>query len=115
MVTGYVRDLTGYFEKCRVFVAPLRFGAGVKGKINQSMSRGLPVVTTTIGSEGTGSIDGKNILVADDPRMFSEDVIRLYENEQLWNMISENSLEHIKTTTSYERSKARIKELFETL
>ena len=51
-VTGYVPDLRPLFEKSRVFVAPLRYGAGVKGKIVTSMMYGVPVVTTSIGNEG---------------------------------------------------------------
>ena len=49
----------------RLSVAPLRYGAGVKGKINQSMSYGVPVVTTSIGAEGLEAVDGEDILIAD--------------------------------------------------
>ena len=52
MVTGYVPDVTPYFTGCRVSIAPLRYGAGVKGKINLAMSYGLPVVATTPSVEG---------------------------------------------------------------
>ena len=51
-VPGYIHDVQPYFDKARVFVAPLRYGAGMKGKVGQSMQLGLPVVTTTIGAEG---------------------------------------------------------------
>jgi glycosyltransferase involved in cell wall biosynthesis len=115
IVTGYVEDLSEYFNNCRVFVAPLRFGAGVKGKINQSMSCGLPVVTTSIGAEGMGIVDGTNVLIADDPELFSQKVIKLYDDEKLWDTISINSIEHIRNNTSYEQSKIRIKEFIDTL
>ncbi len=115
IVTGYVQDLSEYFNNCRVFVAPLRFGAGVKGKINQSMSRGLPVVTTNIGAEGMGIIDGENVLIANNPELFSQKVIQLYNDEKLWNTISMNAIEHIQKNTSYEQSKIRIKQFIESL
>ena len=51
-ILGYVEDIEPYLRSCRLSVAPLRYGAGVKGKINMSMSHGLPVVSTKIGCEG---------------------------------------------------------------
>jgi len=115
IITGYVEDISVYFTNCRVFVAPLRFGAGVKGKINQSMSRGLPVVTTSIGAEGMGTIEGETVLIADDPDVFAQKVIQLYNDEKLWNTISINSIEHIRKNTSYEQSKIRIKHFIDSL
>jgi glycosyltransferase involved in cell wall biosynthesis len=96
IVTGYVRDVTPYFENCRVFISPLRYGAGMKGKIGQSMAYGLPVVTTTIGAEGIGLVDGDNALISDDPKGFAEATIRLYEDERLWHKLSKRSMEHIE-------------------
>ena len=111
IVTGYVENLTDCFNNCRVFVAPLRYGAGVKGKINQSMSRGLPVVTTSIGAEGMDLSNNENALIADDPNIFSQKVIQLYEDEQLWNKISKNSIENIQKNFSYDHSK-KVIEIF---
>ncbi|HQT92385.1 MAG TPA: glycosyltransferase, partial [Candidatus Kryptobacter bacterium] len=64
---GYVQDLSKYYEKCRLVVAPLRYGAGLKGKIVEALSYGVPVVTTSIGVEGMKLRDGQDIFVADDP------------------------------------------------
>ena len=100
IVTGYVRDVTPYFENCRVFISPLRYGAGMKGKIGQSMAYGLPVVTTTIGAEGIGLVDGENALISDDPKEFAEATIRLYEDEKLWHKLSKRSMEHIDANYS---------------
>ena len=67
---GYVADLEPFLDNVRVAVAPLRFGAGVKGKINTSMSYGQPVVATSVGIEGMYSEDGLNVLVGDTPETF---------------------------------------------
>jgi glycosyltransferase involved in cell wall biosynthesis len=85
---GYVADIEPCFARARVFVAPLRHGAGMKGKIGQSLSQGLPVVTTGIGAEGMGLTDGNEALIADDPDRFAEAVVRLYRNEALWSHMS---------------------------
>ncbi len=68
VVTGYVPDVTPYFTGCRVSIAPLRYGAGVKGKINLAMSYGLPVVATTPSVEGMSLAPERDVLVADDAR-----------------------------------------------
>ena len=51
-VLGFQKDIAPYFNACRLMVAPLRFGAGIKGKLGTSFSFGLPVVATTIAAEG---------------------------------------------------------------
>jgi GT2 family glycosyltransferase/glycosyltransferase involved in cell wall biosynthesis len=96
IVTGYVEAVEPYFQKNRVFVAPLRFGAGMKGKIGQSMSLGLPTVTTMIGAEGMGLIDRHDVLIADTAEDFAQAILALYDNPELWWSISRNSLESIE-------------------
>ena len=91
-IVGFVEDLNPLLDQMRVSVAPLRFGAGIKGKIASAMVVGLPTVATSMASEGMSLMDGKNILVADGAKDFAEAVIRLYEDESLWSSISEASI-----------------------
>jgi glycosyltransferase involved in cell wall biosynthesis len=114
-VTGYVRDVAPYFKNCRVFVAPLRFGAGMKGKIGQSMAYGLPVVTTIIGAEGIGLVQNETALIADQPEKFADSVLRLYTDEQLWDNISLNSIAHIERNYSREAVGRTISDIFNAL
>jgi GT2 family glycosyltransferase/glycosyltransferase involved in cell wall biosynthesis len=107
IVAGLQRDVGPFFDSVKLSVAPLRFGAGVKGKINQSMAFGVPVVATSLAVEGTGLHDREEILVADQPEDFARAVIELYESEQLWNRISENGLK--KTRALYSTDAARTK------
>ena len=100
VAVGYVPDLMPYLDGCRVFVAPLRYGAGIKGKIAQSMGVGLPVVTTSIGAEGMNLIDGEHVLIADSPVAFASAVVRLYTDDLLWEEMSQNALLHIKLNFS---------------
>ena len=85
---GWVDDPLPWFDRCRVFVAPLRFGAGMKGKIGQAMSLGIPVVTTSVGAEGMGIEPGVHALVADDPDAFADAVARLHTDAMLWDSIA---------------------------
>lgn len=89
-VTGYVPNIQPYWQSCRVFVAPLRFGAGAKGKVGEAMSYGLPVVTTWIGAEGFELTSGFNTLIADEPQTFAEAVAQLYSQKELWQSLSKH-------------------------
>jgi glycosyltransferase involved in cell wall biosynthesis len=111
-IVGYVPDPSPYFEQSRVFVSPLRYGAGMKGKIGQSMSFGLPVVTTSIGAEGMLLVDGQNALIADAPDDFARAVIRLYRDEEMWRQIAANSVEHIRHHFSPDQARRRMSAIF---
>lgn len=95
-IMGYVPDVNPLFDSCRVFVAPLRYGAGMKGKVGQALSYGLPVVTTTIGAEGIGLTTNHEALIVDDPRAFAEAVVRVYRDQELWQRLSDNGYTHIQ-------------------
>src|SRR5882724_3404234 len=107
IIAGLQRDVRPFFDSVKLSVAPLRFGAGVKGKINQSMAFGVPVVAVSLDKKGTDLNDREEILVADQPEDFARAVIELYESEQLWNRISENGLK--KTRALYSTDAARTK------
>ena len=92
IISGFIPDLTSYLNRMRVAVAPLRYGAGVKGKIGTAMAAGLPTVATELGAEGMGLTDGENIFVADDPQLYAEVIARLYKDESLWNHVSRSGI-----------------------
>ena len=94
-VTGHVPDLDPFYRLARMTVAPLRFGAGVKGKILSALAAGLPVVTTTIGAEGIGLIDGQSALLADQARELAQAIIRLLDDAQLCADLAEAGLQWI--------------------
>jgi O-antigen biosynthesis protein len=107
VVTGFVHDVDPYFQTARLFVSPLRYGAGLKGKIGQSLEHALPVVTTSIGAEGFDFADGRDALIADDAAGFAAAVRRLYADRVLWTRISAASAERLAPFLP-ERVKERI-------
>jgi len=92
IITGFVEDLNPMLDKMRVSVAPLRYGAGIKGKIGTAMAAGLPVVATSLAAEGMSLEHEENILIADSAEAFANAVVRLYEDESLWNKLSRDGL-----------------------
>jgi glycosyltransferase involved in cell wall biosynthesis len=107
-VLGFVEDLTPLYRGARVFVAPLRYGAGVKGKVGQSMAQGLPVVGTGIAAEGMNAIKEKDLLVADEPADFAAAVMRRLDDDKLWLQRWANGRELIKQTQSIESVRIKL-------
>ena len=92
IIHGFVAELNPLLDSMRISVAPLRYGAGIKGKIGTAMASGLPVVATSIAAEGMSLTDGANILVADGAPAIASTVARLYDDEVLWNRLSRAGL-----------------------
>lgn len=91
-ILGFQKTVDFWFENARVFVAPLRYGAGVKGKIGQALEFKLPVITTGIGAEGMSLEDGKTALISDEnPNNFAEKILELYNDENVWQTLHANS------------------------
>jgi glycosyltransferase involved in cell wall biosynthesis len=105
VVHGRVDDLGPLLANCRLSVAPLRFGAGVKGKVNQAMSHGLPVVVTTVAAEGMHLQDGVDVLIEDDAISMAEAVNRVYHDETLWIRLSDAGIDNVRRHFSTERAR----------
>ncbi|MBT8269388.1 MAG: glycosyltransferase family 4 protein [Bacteroidia bacterium] len=81
---GHAENLSQVFNHARILLAPLRFGAGLKGKLMDAMSQGIPFVTTTYGMEGFSNFEGVPSAVADDPGSFAKLAIEMYHDAQRW-------------------------------
>ncbi len=110
-VWGFVPDVDPFFAECRLSVAPLRYGAGVKGKVGHSLALGLPCVATTVAAEGMDLAHERELLIADDPAGFAAAVVRLYRDEELWCRLSEAGMKVIERSFSPGVAKARLKEI----
>lgn len=88
---GYVENIEEIFNEAKIMVAPLRYGAGVKGKIGQAFEYYLPVVTTNVGAEGMFLKNRENALIADDAVNFANNIIELYQDKGLWEKLRNNS------------------------
>ena len=115
VITGYVPDLSDYLRGLRVAVNPLRYGAGVKGKVVTSMANGVPCVGTSLAFEGMDLEHEKDVLVGDTPLEFAEAVVRLYYDENLWNKFSERGVEIVKQKYSFEYAKRGFEGIFSEL
>lgn len=102
---GHVPDIDPYMDGARVALAPLRYGAGVKGKVNLSMAHGQPVVATACAVEGMHLRDGEDVLVADDAAGFADAIVRLHEDEALWTRLSDAGLRNVQAHFSLDAAR----------
>jgi len=110
VVTGMVADLRDVFDAVRVFACCVRAGAGVKGKLADAMSYGVPAVSTTIGAEGMGLVDGTDLLIADSAENFAAACLRLYRDPQLWARFSAAGQERVRSLYSLEHGAAVLRQ-----
>jgi glycosyltransferase involved in cell wall biosynthesis len=111
LVHGWVEHLEEEVQKARVVLAPLRFGAGIKGKLALAMQNGTPNGTTTIGAEGMSPDTSWSGFVEDDPEAFAQQAVELYHKEDLWyqaqkkgvDIINSNYDKETLTETFFER------------
>ena len=82
-LTGYVDDVSPYYERARALVVPLRSGGGMRVKILETLARGLPVISTRIGYEGIDAVPGVHLLAADTPADFAAEVQRAFRDDAL--------------------------------
>jgi GT2 family glycosyltransferase/SAM-dependent methyltransferase len=95
-ILGYLDDksLDEYYKKCRISVVPLRYGAGVKGKVIEAMYKQIPIITTSIGAEGLPDIK-ECLIVEDNEEKFAEKLINMYNNYELLEELTKKSYNYI--------------------
>lgn len=110
-ILGHVPDLSPYLDGCRLSVAPIRYGAGVKGKVNQSLAHGVPVVGTSVAVEGMHLEHGQSVLIADTAEAFADAVVRLYQNQKLWENLSNAGISVMETHFSFNAARQVLDEM----
>lgn len=89
--TGFVEDLEPLFQVSRLFLAPLRFGSGIKVKVLNAMCRGLPTITTPVGAEGLVAQHMEHLSITDTAEDMARSILHLMENEADWLRLESQS------------------------
>ncbi|MBI3580373.1 MAG: glycosyltransferase [Ignavibacteriales bacterium] len=97
IVTGTVEDIRPYIAQAAVYIAPLRFGAGMRGKILEAWAMKKPVVATSVAAAGLHVYDGNNILIADTPNDFAAQVLQLLNDQQLRERLGEGGFRTVQS------------------
>jgi GT2 family glycosyltransferase/glycosyltransferase involved in cell wall biosynthesis len=112
---GWVESTDEYVDGARLSIAPLRYGAGVKGKVGEAWSRGVPVIGTTIAFEGMIEMNDFDFHFADDPKKFAELINSVYSSETLWVKASEAGQRRVQETLSRDVAKAALINLIDSV
>ena len=88
VVHGFIEDLNGFLDHIKISVAPIRFGAGMKGKVCTALGKGVPVISTPVGAEGLGIENDKTGFIVNNAKEFSAAIGQIYNNRKLWSKIS---------------------------
>ncbi len=108
---GFVEEIEPFMREVRLAVAPLRYGAGVKGKVNMSMAHGQPVVGTPMAFEGMYAEHGVHGLMAETAEDFAREVVRAYQDPELWQRLSEGGRENVRRHFSMQAARERLQSL----
>jgi glycosyltransferase involved in cell wall biosynthesis len=108
---GWVESTDSYVDKARLSVAPLRYGAGIKGKVSEAWSRGLPVIGTSSAFRGMLEAGDADFPLADEPQKFAELINSVYSSEALWDKSSAAGIRRVKETWSPDVAKSVLNDL----
>jgi O-antigen biosynthesis protein len=111
-VHGFVENLDDIFDTTRILVAPLLSGAGIKGKVVESLACGVPVIGSEIAIEATGIVDGVSGLVARSEQEWAQSIVELYDNNDSWERISAKGIELIDKKYSIESGVSKFSDVF---
>ena len=112
---GFVEDLESFLSGVKATLAPLRYGAGVKGKVGNSLRQGVPVVASQIAAEGMGLKYDEEILVSDIVPEFVEHMLKVETDEAVWNALSTSGREAANRKFGYQAAKKKLSRIVKTL
>jgi len=112
-VTGFVDDIREYFDKSRIYVAPLKSGAGMKCKILEAWSMEKPVVATSMSCDGIDISPGEDILIADSRAEFASSVVKLLRDEDLCRKLAANARRKVVDKYGWGLQAARLDRIYE--
>ncbi|WP_158586598.1 glycosyltransferase [Henriciella mobilis] len=110
-IVGFVDDLESYLSNIRLTVAPLRYGAGVKGKVGNSLRMGVPVVASGVAAEGMGLRNKQHAAIENGAAAIARAIARVYQDEEEWEALSRAGQAYVQELFGREAAKRKLQEL----
>lgn len=111
-VTGLVDDTRPYLQSSAVFICPLRSGSGTRFKLMEALACGCPVVSTSLGCEGLGAVDGEHMLIRDEAQAFAQAIVDILENPSLGAEIGRKGRAWVVEKHAWEHSAALVRQAY---
>ena len=112
---GFIENLEDIYTKYRIFMAPLLSGAGIKGKVINALSYGIPTILTPMAAEGIGLRHRYDCMIARTPQEWASSIKELYYDKTLWESISKASREYAIQQYSFSEGRRMMREIFESV
>jgi len=113
IIRGYVEDVAEVYDSCRIFIAPLKSGAGLKGKVAGALAHGAPSVLSQIAAEGLGITDGREACIANTPEEWAATIVDIYNDPLRWSAMSEAARSFSARQFSFETGRQLMREALE--
>lgn len=110
-VRGWVNDIRDYYKISKVFIAPMRMGTGLQNKILQAMAMKIPCVVSSLAAKGLSNNSQDFILIADTPKEFKENILKLLNDKQYYDTIAEKSYEYVKANYDWSKISLQLESL----
>ena len=112
VLEGYIETVDLALDRARLFVAPLRSGAGIKGKVLEALASGLPSILSPIAAEGTGVRDGLEALIAETPQQWADAIVSLYDDAERWDRMADAARTFVGATYAFDRGRETLRRAF---
>lgn len=109
---GYVDDIGELLEKTSVGICPLRYGSGTRLKILTYLAASLPVVSTRKGAEGVDYVNGRDLILEDNPKIFAQEIVRLLKNKQIAKGLGENGKRYVRSNYDWSVIESKLSEVY---
>ena len=113
VVTGRVEDVRPFMERATAYIVPIRIGGGTRLKIYEAMAMEKPVISTTVGAEGLHVRNGEELLLADTPEAFAEEVLRVIGDEKFARELGRRAAETVRASFGWDKVAASFAEICE--
>jgi len=111
IVTGWVEDISEYYSKSKVFVAPMQIGTGLQNKLLEAMAMKLPCITSELANNALGAVHNKSILIGDKPNEYTKHILTLLEDHILQKEIAKEGYQFVKENYTWGGSTSILEKL----
>ncbi len=111
IVTGWVDDISIYYSRSKIFIAPMQIGTGLQNKLLEAMAMKLPCITSPLANNALGATHNENILIGNSELEYKQHILNLVENENHRKKIAENGYQYVKENFTWEGSTAILEKL----
>lgn len=111
IVTGWVDDISEYYAKSKVFVAPMQIGTGLQNKLLEAMAMNLPCITSNLANNALNAEPNKSVLIGENPNDYANHIVQLLQNKDLYQTIAKNGHEFVKQNYTWQGSTSILEQL----